>query len=210
MLAVRDVRSLKATQLDALREVASIGAGHAATALSLLTGQSIMINVPTIALARLDEVPHHVVAAPDAAVAVVQLRMHGDLTGRALLLFAEPVALRLSELMLQRPRGSASALTPLEHSALAECGNILSAAYLNALAEFMQLMLLPSPPTLSVDTASAVLSAAFLECGDGSDIVFCVESEFHLRDHGQALRGFFLLLPDAGSLQRILRAVNLE
>jgi chemotaxis protein CheY-P-specific phosphatase CheC len=29
-----DVRTLKAHQLDALREVANIGAGHAATALS--------------------------------------------------------------------------------------------------------------------------------------------------------------------------------
>ena len=48
MLATRDVRSLKPEQLDALREVANIGAGHAATALSTMTGQAIMINVPTI------------------------------------------------------------------------------------------------------------------------------------------------------------------
>ena len=33
MLATRDVRTLKPDQLDALREVANIGAGHAATAL---------------------------------------------------------------------------------------------------------------------------------------------------------------------------------
>ena len=32
-----DVRDLKALQLDALREVANIGAGHAATALSQMT-----------------------------------------------------------------------------------------------------------------------------------------------------------------------------
>ena len=47
MLATPDVRSLKPEQLDALREVANIGAGHAATALSTMTGQAIMINVPT-------------------------------------------------------------------------------------------------------------------------------------------------------------------
>ncbi|MCC7053104.1 MAG: chemotaxis protein CheC [Gemmatimonadaceae bacterium] len=209
MLALRDVRSLKPEQLDALREVANIGAGHAATALSTLIGQPIMINVPTIALARLDEVPGHVVSDPAAAVAVVQLRMLGDLTGRSLLVFAEPVACRLAELMLHRPRGSSSRIDALEQSALAECGNILSGAYLNALAEFMHLMLLPSPPTLSVAAARAVLSAAFLQCGDGSDFVFCVESEFQMRDDGQALRGFFLLLPDDGSLQRILHAVHL-
>lgn len=209
MLALRDVRSLKPEQLDALREVANIGAGHAATALSTMTGQAIMINVPTITIARLDAVPGHVVANPEEAVAVVLLQMLGDLTGRSLLVFPEPTACRLAEMMLQRPRGSSPQIATLEESALKECGNILSGAYLNALAEFMQLTLLPSPPALAIDMASAVLSSAFLQFGDGRDVVFCVESAFQMRDDGHALRGYFLLLPDAGSLQKILQAMNL-
>ncbi|MES3033986.1 MAG: chemotaxis protein CheC [Gemmatimonadota bacterium] len=209
MLAIRDVRSLKPEQLDALREVANIGAGHAATALSTMTGQAIMINVPTISIARLDEVPGQVVANPEDSVAVVLLQMLGDLTGRSILVFPEHTACRLSEMMLQRPRGSSPRISALEQSALKECGNILSGAYLNALADFMHLMLLPSPPLLAVDMASAVLSSAFLQFGDGRDVVFCVESEFMMRDDGEALRGYFLLLPDTGSLQRILQAINL-
>jgi chemotaxis protein CheC len=209
MLAVQDVRSLKADQLDALREVANIGAGHAATALSTMIGHSIMINVPTITIARLDEVPSQVVNDPEEAVAVVLLQMLGDLTGRSLLVFPEHTACRLSEMMLQRPKGSSPAITPLEESALKECGNILSVAYLNALADFMHLMLLPSPPTLAVDMASAVLTSAFLQFGDGRDVVFCVESEFQMRDGGESLRGYFLLLPDIGSLQKILHAIKL-
>ena len=43
---MQDVRDLKALQIDALREVANIGAGHAATALSLMTNRRIMISVP--------------------------------------------------------------------------------------------------------------------------------------------------------------------
>ena len=209
MLATADLRTLNPTQLDALREVANIGAGHAATALSTMTGQPIMIKVPTITIARLEEVPSHVVAQPEDAVAVVLLQMLGDLTGRALLVFPEQTACRLAEMMLQRPRGSSPAIAMLEQSALKECGNILSGAYLNALADFMHLMLLPSPPLLAVDMASAVLSSAFLQFGDGRDVVFCVESEFQMRDDGQALRGFFLLLPDTGSLQKILHAIKL-
>ena len=209
MLAIRDVRSLKPEQLDALREVANIGAGHAATALSTMTGQAIMIKVPTISIARLDEVPGHVVADPEDAVAVILLQMLGDLTGRSILVFPEPTACRLAEMMLQRPRGSSPSISLLEESALKECGNILSGAYLNALADFMHLMLLPSPPLLAVDMASAVLSSAYLQFGDGRDVVFCVESEFQMRDDGESLRGYFLLLPDTGSLQKILQAINL-
>src|SRR5437016_5416123 len=50
---MEDVRDLKALQLDALKEVANIGAGHAATALSQLTNRRIMISVPEINIARL-------------------------------------------------------------------------------------------------------------------------------------------------------------
>ena len=209
MLAICDVRTLKAEQLDALREVANIGAGHAATALSTMTGQSIMIKVPTISIARLDEVPGHVVTDPGDPVAVIMLQMLGDLTGRSVLVFPEDTACRLAELMLRRPRGSSPAIALLEESALKECGNILSGAYLNALADFMHLMLLPSPPLLAVDRASAVLSSAYLQFGDGRDVVFCVESEFQMREDGASLRGYFLLLPDTGSLQRILQSINL-
>jgi len=45
---MEDVRDLKELQLDALKEVANIGAGHAATALSQLTSRTIMINVPEV------------------------------------------------------------------------------------------------------------------------------------------------------------------
>jgi hypothetical protein len=45
---MEDVRGLKELQLDALREVANIGAGHAATALSQMTNHTIMIAVPEV------------------------------------------------------------------------------------------------------------------------------------------------------------------
>jgi chemotaxis protein CheC len=204
---MEDIRSLKAIQLDALREVANIGAGHAATALSQMTGGTIMISVPTINIARLEEVPPQV-SGPEEPVAAVLMHMLGDLTGRTLLVFPKPTAIRLSELMLRRPQGSSTDLGELEQSAIKEAGNILSGAYMNALSDFMGLMLLPSPPSLAVDMSDAVLTTAYLQFGTDRDYVFCVESEFHLQDIGERLRGFFLLLPDYASLQAILKAVR--
>lgn len=202
-----DIRSLKPIQLDALREVANIGAGHAATALSQMTGGTIMISVPTINVARLEDVPPQI-SGPEEPVAAVLMNMFGDLTGRTLLVFPKPTAIRLSELMLRRPKGSSTELGELEQSAIKEAGNILSGAYMNALSDFMGLMLLPSPPSLAIDMSSAVLTTAYLQFGNDKDYVFCVESEFFLQDLQEHLRGFFLLLPDFASLQAILRAVK--
>jgi len=202
-----DIRSLKALQLDALREVANIGAGHAATALSQMIGGTIMISVPTINVSRLEEVPPQV-SAPEEPVAAVLMHMLGDLTGRTLLVFPKPTAVRLAELMLRRPAGSSVELGEMEQSAIKEAGNILSSAYMNALSDFMGMMLLPSPPSLAVDMSTAVLTTAYLQFGSDRDYVFCVESEFYMTDVDEKLRGFFLLLPDPASLQAILRAVR--
>jgi len=201
-----DIRTLKALQLDALREVANIGAGHAATALSQMIGGTIMISVPTINVSRLEEVPPQI-SAPEEPVAAVLMHMLGDLTGRTLLVFPKPTAARLAALMLRRP-GSSEELGEMEQSAIKEAGNILSSAYMNALSDFMGMMLLPSPPSLAVDMSTAVLTTAYLQFGTDRDYVFCVESEFFMTDVNEKLRGFFLLLPDPASLQAILRAVR--
>ena len=205
---MNELLSLKPMQMDALREVANIGAGHAATALSQMTSQRIMISVPRISVTPLEDVPPHI-GPPEEPVAAVLMNMMGDLTGRTLLVFPRPTALRLSEILMRQPAGSCDELGPLEQSAIKEAGNILSGAYMNALSDFMGIMLLPSPPSLAIDMSRAVLTTAYLQFGEDPNLVFCVETEFYMRDANERLRGFFLLLPDVASLRAILRAVRL-
>src|SRR5207247_11249951 len=101
---MEDVRDLKALQIDALREVANIGAGHAATALSQLTNCRVMISVPQINIARLEEVPE-LLGDPQDVMAAVLMHMLGDLTGRTLLLFPEAAGRKGGDLPLRRPLG---------------------------------------------------------------------------------------------------------
>jgi chemotaxis protein CheC len=201
-----DLRTLKALQLDALREVANIGAGHAATALSQMIGETIMISVPRINVSRLEELPPQL-ASPDEPVAAVLMHMLGDLTGRTLLVLPRRTATRLSQMLLHN-HATTPEFSEMEQSAIKEAGNILSSAYLNALSNFMGMMLLPSPPSLAIDMSAAVLTTAYLQFGSDKDFVFCVESEFLMSDSDEKLRGFFLLLPDPASLNAILKAVH--
>ena len=203
---MQDLSTLKAIQLDALREVANIGAGHAATALSQMIGQTIMISVPTINVSRLEEIPPQV-TAPDEPVAAVLMHMLGDLTGRTLLVFPRRTARRLAAMLLRKPADS-DEFSEMEQSAIKEAGNILSSAYMNALSDFMGMMLIPSPPSLAVDMSSAVLTTAYLQFGSDKDLVFCVESQFLMDNIDEHLRGYFLLLPDPASLHAILKAVR--
>lgn len=202
-----DLLSLNEPQLDALRETANIGAGHAATALSQMTSNTIMITVPTVTIAKLEDVPTQI-ADCEEPIAAVLMHMLGDLTGRTLLVLPRPTALRLAQLMLRREPDPNAPFGALEQSAIKEAGNILSGAYMNALSEFMGLMLLPSPPSLVVDMSTAVLTTAYLQFSSDRDIVFAVETQFYFQGSKEELRGFFLLLPDVASLRALLRAIR--
>lgn len=202
-----DVRSLKALQLDALREVANIGAGHAATALSQMTNRVIMIDVPEVNVRQLEQVAD-LFGSPDDIAAAVLMHMMGDLTGRTLVLIPEPSARRLCDILFRRADGGTVDFGPMEQSGLKEAGNILASAYLNALSDFMGMMLLPSVPSLAIDLMGAVVTSTYLNFGHDRDYVFCVETSFRVEGSSEPLRGHFLLLPDMPSLRAIFDAIR--
>jgi len=178
---MEDVRELKELQLDALREVANIGAGHAATALSQMTNRTIMIAVPEVNVRALEDVTD-LVGRGDEVMAAVLMHMMGDLTGRTLVLFQAESARALCDILLRREPGTTREFGVMEQSGLKEAGNILASAYLNALSDFMGMMLVPSVPSLVVDLSAAVLTSAYLNFGHARDFVFCVETAFRVEN----------------------------
>jgi chemotaxis protein CheC len=200
--------TLSAERMDALKEVANIGAGHAATALSMMTGARIMIDVPTVNVAPLEELIPGIADANSQIVSVI-MDMHGSLEGHTLLALPLTTGRRLADLMLRRERRPGGALDILEESALKEAGNILGGAYMTALSEFLSMTLLPSPPRLTVGTTHDVMDEHRKQASNAA-AACCVETEFTFEEIGERFRGFFLLLPDSASFDAIFRAVNVK
>jgi chemotaxis protein CheC len=200
--------TLSPERMDALKEVANIGAGHAATALSMMTGARIMIDVPTVNVAPLEElIPG--IADANSQIVSVMMDMHGSLKGHTLLALPLVTGRRLADLMLRRERRPGGVLDALEESALKEAGNILGGAYMTALSEFLSMTLLPSPPRLTVGTTHEVMDEHRKQAANAA-AACCVETEFSFEEIGERFRGFFLLLPDAASFDAIFRAVNVK
>jgi chemotaxis protein CheC len=202
-----ELPTLSAFQLDAVRETANIGAGHAATALAQLTESPIMISVPTAVFSGAEALQQQLAAVPQPVAAVV-MGMLGQLSGTTALVFPRPTVVRLAEMMMRRPSGSCQVLTELETSAIREAGNILSGAYMNAMSDFLGLLLLPSPPVLVIDHAAAVVDHVVGGVAAPSRSVLCVETEFMIRNQDEAFRGFFLMLPDPSSLRVMLHVLR--
>jgi chemotaxis protein CheC len=125
-------------QLDAIREVVNIGAGHAATNLSALTGLTVMISVPRIQFVPGEETSQTVPGTGPLVVIAVPIEGISDEGGeRASLILTVETALRMVALMLRRDSSAHVTIGALERSALNEMGNIVCAAYVGVLGSFL-------------------------------------------------------------------------
>ncbi len=202
-----DPRSLDELHLDALRETANIGAGHAATALSRLTGRRVMVSVPEVSILPLEQVGG-MLGDPGEVVSAVIVTVEGDATGRTLQIFQGATAAKLVSMLLNmREPVFPDGFGVLERSAVKEIGNVIVGAYLNALADFTGMTLSMSVPAFAIDMAAAILMTSYLNFGSEDDFVLSIGTRLVV-DGSEELRAHFLLIPDDDSLNRILRSLR--
>ena len=196
--------SLSERQLDVLKEIANIGTGHAATALSQLVSRKIMISVPRAESGRVGGLLG-MLGDPKTIVACVSLNILGDLTGRIFMILPRDGALKLADLLLRQPAGSTKILNEMGHSSIKEAGNILAGSYLTALSKFLRMLLLQTVPSLYFDVAEVVVPAVTEGLDPQSEIIAI---RTHFLDDDKAIEGLLTLLPDPPSLERILKATG--
>lgn len=201
-----DPSAITELQLDALREVGNIGAGHAATALADLLGEEIDITVPNAGLRRTEEIA----ASPDAAEVVVVgilFVVEGSAGGMIVYVFSEDDARFLSDRLMGLEPGTTQQIDEMERSMLGEIGNILSGSFVTALADFTSLEFSLSPPNVAVDTLATILSEVTVTAEALGELSLELDTRF-VQQSGQ-LEGRFYYLMDRSSLSAILTALGM-
>lgn len=194
-------------QMDALKEVVSIGAGNAATALSQMVKRRVDIRVPRADMLPLDKVAD-VFGGAEVLVAAVYLELLGDATGVILFTLDNEEARRLADLLLNKPFGTTKILDELGQSALKETATILSGAYLGAISKLLGMRLLISSPAFAEDMAGAIIDNVLIETSKEADHFFVIDTELEIV--GQRAKTFFLFVPDVASLREILHAIGMN
>jgi chemotaxis protein CheC len=202
------IEDLRTVQLDAIKEVASIGACHAATALSEMIQKRVMVQVPQLRLCLLEEISV-LLGPPELPITGVLISFSGSLEGRSVMALPFEYSRLLVDRLLQRERGTTQEFGELESSALKEAGNILVSSYLNALADFLGVTVMPSPPDLAIDMAGAVLLATLLDYGKSQEPVIVIENELRFIEDDDVILGYLILSPEPKSLQTILQALHM-
>jgi chemotaxis protein CheC len=187
-------------QLDALRELANIASGNAATSLAQMLGREVDLNVPRVlALPLADAV--EACGSPDESTVSVVIPLDGDVTGVVLLLIEPEGAEALCRLL------GVDAWDEIGESALREIGNILGTSCLNALASMTGLHLEPRPPHLTTDMLGAVVSSLALSQTASTDLVLVLDSELAVADEPCSIS--FVLLPTEGGVSDLLAPLGL-
>jgi chemotaxis protein CheC len=192
--------SLSEVQLDALRELANIASGTAATALSQMLAREVAISVPrALALPPADAVD--ACGEPEAHVAGVVVPIQGDIEGLVLLLIPFEQAESLCALL------GVEAHTEVGDSALREIGNILATSYLNGLGAMTGMELEPSLPHLQTDMLAAIVSTLVIGTAGAEDLALVLDSELDVS--GEPCSISFLLLPTSGQIADLLAPLGL-
>jgi chemotaxis protein CheC len=187
------------SELDRVRELTSIGAGHAAGAFARVVGRPCRMRVPTVRILRAEAMGSSFVASARdderRSMSGVFFDVEGGLGGVLALLFPADSREHVVRALL-RPRG---ALAPeAEESALRELGNMLVSHAVSAMADTLGTRVLPSIPVLAMEDAiSALASLVALRCA--GDPALRVETE--ISDAEGRYRGLLVYVPDPASLR---------
>lgn len=201
------IEDLSPLQLDALREVGNIGAGHAATVLSQLINKKVSMTVPQVNVLPLAEACNFV-GGPEQPMVGVYLRIFGGAPSKMLYLFSEEKALFMAGLLINDPEKCRNLLGELEVSALKEIGNILTGAYVYAFSNFTGIHMISSVPALAFDMVGAILNTVLADLGEMGDYAVIIQTQLTACD--ESVDGHFFLVPDPGSLVTILDALGVK
>ena len=185
-----------------LSEVAREGAVRAGRGLSGLMGQEIAIHVPSVRIGTKADACD-AVGGEESLVLGAYLSISGDITGHVMLLFPITRALECVDLMCGQTPGTTVEPDELALSAIGELGNIVGSAFVNALADEVNLVLHPSPPNIISDMAIALVQSVYAEVlSQGGDVVM-IDTVFE--DHTGNTAGLLIIAPDPACLRRLER-----
>jgi chemotaxis protein CheC len=195
---------LTTVQADAVQELGNIGAAHAATTLSQMLGSTIEMSVPAIKVIDLSQLGQYM---GEESAAMVMFELQGDIPHGGYILFyiTQESAIRMTNTMLGMTEVNRP-LNEMDQSALLEVGNIMVSAFLDAPAELLGFIMLPSPPSLTIDMAHAVMQSLIAQMQEETNEVLLFSTELVCEEH--KIDSDIIMMPERSTLIRIIELLE--
>jgi chemotaxis protein CheC len=97
-------------------------------------------------------------------------------------------------------------MNEMDESALLEVGNIMVSAFLDATAELLGFVMLPSPPAMTIDMVHAAMSSLIAGMGDEVDEVLLFSTELTCEEH--KIDSDIIMMPESNTLAHMIELLE--
>lgn len=193
------------TQKDNLTELINIGFSRAAAALSELTGDRILLEVPKVDVVPVNELAQRLAPMADGEVTTVHQLFAGEVSGDAMLILNRQGALLLTDLLTESETGTYSDFSSTVKEVLLEVGNIILNSCLGMFGNLLKVHFTFSVPELHINAIEEMLKT--LDVGEKRvDYALLVFMGFSLRE--KFISGNFVIVLGVSSLAKLLEKIN--
>ncbi len=193
---------MKNYELDILKELSNIGTAHAATALSKLLGQKIDIDVP---ITRVIYKKQLIEQAPQKDTYYgIEFTILGEVTGKNLFFINTKQIAYIVEKLLNTSLENVDEINLV--STLQEIGNILSANFLAALGDMLNLLMIPSVPRAEKGNFYEILNNSLGNDPLVGDEIIIVKTK--MKNDNLTFTPFYVFAPFKKGLEIIIKKMR--
>lgn len=192
---------LSELQRDALGEIFNIGVGRAASSLSQIVNDEVLLSAPTVQLVRGKEASRLLLGNELRQLSTVSQSFSGPFNAEATLIFPESNALEIVRLMVG-PHMSVEELSEFEQEAMCEIGNIILNACMSSLADLFHITF---DSTLPLHRFGSVESISIVS-DEGERVLLILQVDMIISQ--QRIQGHILFLLSVGSMCNLFSCLD--
>jgi len=199
-------------QLDSLKELGNIGSGNAVTALSQLLNTRVEVSLTSLELIPFWKLPDEF-GGRETDVFGILSDIEGTQNLSILQIFTKESIINVinylsgEKIDIDKIK-QLSDLDEVILSTISEVGNILAGHYANALADLMEIALVPSVPNLSFDSLGAIMDSVIARSAKIVDLMIMINTKMNIQD--LHINGILVFLPAVETLNSLFKALNVE
>ena len=200
--------SLDEKQRETLNEIFATSAMQASSAMSTLMRRTVQVSFPELKLVRIAEVSG-ALGGDESAVVRVYVEFTGEVVGGNLIVLPIGQALRFCDILFERAAGKTVDIDQEDLSAIAEVGNILSASFINAIANQCGCTLHPQVPDVRIDMCLSTIDSVLSRFNRPGDEILLTEAQLFYGDSDQTLCHMLLFL-EIDSMARVQQVLSAD
>ena len=190
--------------IDALTELFNIGLHRAASSLSDLTGQRIIVDLPQLWVCPIEETHARLIELLQGDLATVHQIFRGTVTGDAVLVLQYESAARLATLMTDGEVAIGGRLDQSAREVLAEIGNVILSSCLSSFGDMLRVSVSFSVPRIHVESLEGMLRSLQV---DNEDLHFALLAATQFRLSEEEVGGYLIIAVGVSSLTIIADAL---